>query len=138
VREAGLFGLFGAQVNATDGRYVYMRGPAGPKNQPLFEYTHMPTHMKHTFSVREMRTAEMARPFAFTKGCPVMRINAGWGRGDGSPVFRTWLYDVEDDPAQQRPLDDPKIEKMMIGHMVRLMKANDAPKEQYKRLGLKA
>ena len=27
VREAALFGMFGAQVNVTDGRYVYMRGP---------------------------------------------------------------------------------------------------------------
>ena len=27
VREAGLFGIFGGQVNITDGRYVYMRAP---------------------------------------------------------------------------------------------------------------
>ena len=139
VREAGLFGLHGAQVNVTDGRYVYMRAPASSRNQPLYQYTHMPTHMTHIFSVEEMRTAEMARPFSFTKGCPVMKIKSGWGWGGGdSPVFRNWLFDVQNDPAQQHPIEDAKIEKVMIEHMVRLMKANDAPKEQYKRLGLKA
>jgi arylsulfatase A-like enzyme len=139
VRQAGLFGLHGAQVNVTDGRHVYMRAPTSTKNQLLYEYTHMPTHMRRTFNVKEMRTAKMAGPFSFTKGCPVMRIDSGWGWGAGdSPVFKNWLFDVRNDPGQQNPIEDAKIEKMMIGHMVRLMKANDAPKEQYKRLGLKA
>ncbi len=30
------------------------------------------------------------------------------------------------------------IEKMMIDHLVRLMKENDSPKEQFERLGLKS
>jgi len=54
VREAGLFGLHGGHVNITDGRYVYMRAPKAD-NQPLYNYTHMPTNMKHTFSVDEMQ-----------------------------------------------------------------------------------
>ncbi|HUS48445.1 MAG TPA: sulfatase [Phycisphaerae bacterium] len=138
VRQAGLFGQFGAQVNVTDGRYVYMRAPARLDNQALFEYTHMPTHMRRTFGVGEMQSVTLAKPFGFTKGCPVMKIRSGGkGRSD-SPVFHNWLYDVQSDPAQQHPIEDARIERMMIDHMVRLMKANDAPKEQYKRLGLKA
>ena len=67
VREAALFGTFGGHVNVTDGRYVYMRGPAGA-NQPLYEYTLMPTHMRRLFSVEEMRTMTTVPPFRFTKG----------------------------------------------------------------------
>ena len=33
-------------------------------------------------------------------------------------------------------LNDPEIEGRMIDHLVRLMIANDAPLEQYQRLGL--
>ena len=32
--------------------------------------------------------------------------------------------------------DDPEIEAMMTRHLARLMKENDAPAEQYARLGL--
>ena len=134
VRKAGLFGLHGSHVNVTDGRYVYMRAPARSENAPLYNYTHIPTHMKHTFTIEEMRTAELAEPFSFTKGCRTMRIKAT-ARPEphrfGSPLF-----DNQADPKQERPINDPAVEKMMIEHLVRLMKANDAPPEQFERLGL--
>ena len=46
------------------------------------------------------------------------------------------LYDLESDPEQKHPLQDPAIEAYMGAHLVRLMAANDAPQEQYLRLGL--
>ena len=74
VREAALFGIHGGQVNGTDGRYVYMRGPARPDNEPLYEYTLMPTHMRSPFGPEELQDIELAEPFSFTKGCRVMKI----------------------------------------------------------------
>ena len=50
--------------------------------------------------------------------------------------FGTLLYDVEEDPKQLCPLNDQEAEAKMIGLMVKLLKENDAPKEQYARLGL--
>lgn len=134
VREAGLFGLHGGQVNVTDGRYVYMRGPAQPDNLPLFNYTHMPTHMRGPFSVPEMRQMTVAAPFAFTKGCPTMRIPAQpWVNPH---PFGTALFDVAADPRQQTPIRDPALESRMVRLLVDAMAANDAPPEQYVRLGL--
>ena len=52
--------------------------------------------------------------------------------------FGTLLFDVENDPAQEHPLKDPKIEARMIRHMLRLMRENDAPREEYSRMGLEA
>ena len=49
---------------------------------------------------------------------------------------KTMLFDVEKDHAQQAPLDDPTVERRMIGLLVRHMKENEAPVEQYERLGL--
>ncbi len=156
VREACLFGQYGGQINVTDGRYVYMRAPQTPDNQPLYEYTHMPTHMRARFSVDEMRTMQIAGPFSFTKECPVMKIQ---GRAFGSMPERvmqmvrsmqngeyvitkynesqkTMLFDLTRDPGQLTPLDDPAVEERMIRLMVNLMKENDAPAEQYVRMGL--
>jgi len=134
VRKAALFGVHGGHVNVTDGRYVYMRAPGNPDNSPLFEYTLMPTHIRSHFSVDELKTAELAGPFSFTKGLQVLKVEARpWIKAH---PFGTLLFDLHSDPAQERPLKDPQIEKTMIRHLVHLMQANDAPVEQYERLGL--
>ncbi len=48
----------------------------------------------------------------------------------------TLLFDLHDDPKQERPLYDESVELRMAGLMRDLMRANDAPQEQYTRLGL--
>lgn len=136
VREAGLFGAFGAHVNVTDGRYVYMRAPKDASNRPLFEHTLMPTHMRARFSPDELQDAELVPPLHFTKGAPVLRL-AGHPIGlDNAFEFGTLLYDLETDPEQNRPISDPDLELRMINLMLELMRANHAPPSQYERLGL--
>jgi len=139
IRPAGLFGIHGGQVNVTDGRYVYMRGPASESNRPLCQYTYMPTHMRGMFKLEELRTVELAGPFAFTKGCRLMKITYGGKHGPvrNPDTLKTLLFDLESDPRQEHPIQDAGVEKMMIDHLIRLMKASDAPREQYKRLRLK-
>ena len=134
VREAGLFGLFGGHVNVTDGRYVYMRAPATPRNTPLFEYTLMPAHMRHAFNPAELQDIQLAEPFSFTKGCRTLKIA---GRSWLKPhEFGTLLFDLQQDPAQEHPLHDPAVEARMTGLLRDLMRRNDAPAEQFERLGL--
>ncbi|MCM2310013.1 MAG: sulfatase [Steroidobacteraceae bacterium] len=143
VREAGLYGVMGGQVNVTDGRYVYMRAHVTPDNTPLHEYTLMPTHMRTMFSPAELRDWERSDGFSFMKGCKVMKIpTRTWpsylsledpvGRGKCA----TLLFDVINDPGQTRPLDDVEIEARMIRLMIREMARNECPSEQYVRLGL--
>ncbi len=135
VRDAAIFGLHGHQVNVTDGRYTYMRGPAHETNAPLYEYTLMPTHMNTLFSVEELRgSIELASPFSFTKGCQAMKI-PGRGR-NGIHRFGTLLFDLQTDPMQEAPIDDPEVEQRMTQLLVRLMRECDAPQEQFERLGL--
>lgn len=140
VRDYALFGMHGAQVNITDGRYVYMRDPV-EGNKPLYNYTQMPTHMRCLFSVEEMKTMKQHPGFCFTKGTPVMRIDAVEDPSGDTSIKHsqgTVLYDLVKDPGQQHPIKDPETEERMIRHMVQLMEENDAPAEQYVRLGLLA
>jgi arylsulfatase A-like enzyme len=136
VREAAIFGMHGGQVNVTDGRFVYMRARAGDENRPLYNYTLMPTAMRGFLSRDSLREMEAAPPFSFTKGCPVMKVpTPGWP-GLRGRAHETLLWDVKTDPGQTQPLDDPRVEERMIGHMTRLMHQCDAPPEQWERLGL--
>ncbi|GLQ55862.1 sulfatase [Devosia nitrariae] len=138
VREAGLFGAFGMHVNVTDGRYVYMRAPRDASNRPLDEHTLMPTHMRWQFTREELKRAELIEGFPFTQDVPVLRI-PGMPFGAGNAFeLGTLLFDLETDPGQEHPLEDPQIELRMINLMLELMRANEAPESQYQRMGLPA
>ena len=135
VREAALYGMHGGHVNVTDGRHVYMRASENEDNRPLYNYTLMTTHMRQRFSVDELSDVELQAPFSFTKDCPTLKIGTAvspWAH----PVFETQLYDLESDPGQLQPIDDAAVEAQMTEKMIDLMRVNDAPPEQYERLGL--
>jgi hypothetical protein len=146
VRDAALFGMFGGPVNCTDGRYVYMRGVRAKDNKPLFQYTLMPTHMRRRFTVAELSTAVLAAPFSFTKGLQTLQVEAGvWderepfsfsGMVTPDSMREDLLFDIVEDPKQLHPIVDPAVESRMIALMKRLMEENDAPDEQFERMGL--
>jgi arylsulfatase A-like enzyme len=133
VREAALFGAFGGHINVTDSRYVYMRAPV-PDNKPLYEYTLMPTHIRSRFTPKELQSATLNEPFRFSKGCPLLKID-GKPWGDPSDMV-TMLFDLASDPGQLHPIQNSDIEAAMLKHLIRLMRRNDAPAEQFVRLGL--
>jgi arylsulfatase A-like enzyme len=135
VRDTCLFGVFGGHVNCSDGRYVYMRAPIDESNEPLYNYTLMPAHMKHFFSNEELKTAEFAPPFEFTKGLKTIKTK-GKAFMAQAHRFGNLLFDIVEDPEQKNPIHAPKIEERMKKTMIKLMQENDAPKEQYERLGL--
>lgn len=134
VRQATLFGVHGGHVAITDGRYVYMRASAEDANRPLNEYTLMPTHMRTRFTIQEMREATLTPGFDFTQGVPVLRIPA-WTVGNPAD-FGTLLFDLETDPHQLSPIRDDELELRMIELLVQGMRENEAPADQFERLGL--
>ncbi len=139
VRDCALFGYFGGSINITDGRQVYFRGPARMDNAPLYEYTLSPARMNSRTDVKDLQALELVPPFSFTKGCKTLRIDMARHPSPFGTMYRygSRLYDLETDPGQTRPVDDPEAELRMIGKMIGMMKANDAPPEQFERLGLK-
>ena len=135
VREAALFGVHGAHICCTDGRYVYMKAPAKPENLPLYEYTLMPTHMVGFFGDKALKSMEKSSGVEFTKGIPVMRLDSD-GNFGGGYSYGDLLFDLKTDPHQESPIKDEQIEERMKNLLIKLMKENDAPHEQYERLGL--
>jgi len=133
-RRGAMFGVFGGHANVTDGRFVYMRACANPKNEPLKEYTLMPTRMRARFRPEEFEGAKLAPPFSFTKGVAVLEVR---GQEQLNPYYYgTLLFDLATDPDQEHPLIDDDVELRMAQLLVDLMKENDAPDEQFIRLGL--
>ncbi len=135
IREYALFGYHGCQINITDGNYVYMRGPIIGKSQPLYDYTLMPTHMRSMFMPEELQDIELAAPFDFTKGCRVMKI-ASQVSNIKPALDNSKLFDVENDPEELQEINDVKVVISLTNKMLELMRRNDAPKEQYQRMGL--
>lgn len=133
-REAVLFGIFGGHVNCTDGRYVYMKAPVKPDNTPLYNYTLMPCHMRSMFGTDELAVMTLHPPLPFSKGVPLMRMPAR-SMTDAHP-FGDLLFDLERDPEQQAPINDEDICRRMSALMEALMRGNDAPAEQYDRIGI--
>lgn len=134
LRKAGLFGYHGKHINCTDGRYVYMLSEDN-NDIGIYEYTQMPTHMTGYFSIHNLKKAELTPAFDFTKECPLMKIPARHSERSKNR-FGTLLFDLKNDPGQEHPIQNCKIEQMMKSHILRLMKENAAPEEQYERMGL--
>lgn len=139
IHDQILFGYFGGSANITDGRYIYMRGPVSPDNAPLNEYTLIPASMGSRADVKNLQHLTLQPPFRFTKGCSTLKIDMSAHNSPFSNVYRygTRLYDLEADPGQKSPVRDDETELRLIREMLRMMRENDAPPEQYERLGLK-
>jgi arylsulfatase A-like enzyme len=145
-RDIGIFGMFGGPIGATDGRYTYYLYPEDLYAPGLHEYTLMPMHLSSLFSAAEMKTAVMAEPFDFTKGMPVMRVDAlkdarripmhDEKRFD--PDFGTTLYDLAIDPRQSRPFRDATLERRFHAGIARELRAHDAPAEIYGRYAIQS
>jgi arylsulfatase A-like enzyme len=133
-RPSGLFGVFGGHVNVTDGRYVYMRAPVLPDNTPLFEYTLMPTHMRGRFNASELQEISLNEAFPFTKGVRPLKIPGH--ASTSAHTFGTMLFDLATDPGQTHPMINDEVELYMAGLLIDWMRWNDAPPEQFERLGL--
>lgn len=134
IRDAALFGIFGGHVNITDGNYAYMRAPVSQDNKPIYEYTLMPCHLRKPFSLSELQESELVDGFLHMKGCKVLKIpasqeyNAYW--------FGNRLFDLKADPCQKQPVRDQETELRLLSQMRMLMAENEAPDEQYYRLGI--
>ena len=90
--------------------------------------------MRWRFGVDELQDLTLAEPFPFTKGCRTLKIAS---RMPARPFsLETMLFDVENDPRQGNPISDPEVEARLVTEMVRLMRVNNAPDEQFERLRL--
>lgn len=150
VRESTIYGYFGKQIAWTDGRYTYFRAAKDEKNQPLYVYTAMPTVLRQVYGANDgVNTAdygriEMGRFLKWTD-YPVYRFPADiihWGNDSQEFVGRspfneeTLLFDLQEDYAQEHPIQNEELEAHCAAEMKKCMELYDAPAEQYERMGI--
>ena len=142
LRESLVFGMFGGPVGATDGKYSYYLYPNDLSGENLRLYTLMPSHMLSLFNMDELKTSELAPPFDFTKGVPILKIrldpaNSQVGQ-DGQTLedCETALYDLESDPAQLHPIQDPSVIAQLTSEIEKHFERHDAPAELYTHFSL--
>ncbi len=139
VRESALMGVHGVQIACTTGDHTFILAPR-EENKPLYNYTLMPTHMRSRYPVGELQTASLREPFSFTKGCPLLKTEDydyyNDRPADGKHNFKTQLFDMRTDPQQLKPIADSEMEQYFRTQIIRHMQENDAPAEQYIRMGL--
>lgn len=131
-----VFGYHGGEIIVTDGKYLYMNAPEHPED-PYYDYTLMPTHMRCRFSVEELRDMELAEPFDFTKGLKTLKIRCVGSTVGGSNAARpSRLFDIEKDPGQLEEIQDEAVVRRMKGLIREYMIRTDAPRELYHRYGI--
>lgn len=156
VHDAIIYGVFGSQITCVSEEYKYILSP-NEQNWPLYHYLLMPTHMRSMYAPGEFEGMELSEPFSFTKGIRLMKLadhnyiggnvskkekrkvpalqevhpHEGW-----NPEWKTVLYNLKEDPHEDHPIRDEKVEQELRQKMVRLMIENDAPVEQYERMNL--
>jgi len=133
-RDYAVFGYFGSQINITDGRFLYMHAAECPE-QPLYEYTLMPAHMRNLFKPEELKEMELAGPFSFTKGCRLLKIKGRPVTGDTNS-FGSALYDMRADGDENVIDQYPQVVANMKKYLSEYLKKNDAPEELYRRTGI--
>ncbi len=142
VHQSLILGMFAGPVCVTDGKYSYFHYPRDLSGENLNLYTLMPAHMTSHFDMSELRTSQLAGPFDFTKGAPVLKIrldpkNSQLGQ-DGQTLgdCETALYDLDADPGQTTPLDNPTITEQLTAEIAAHFDRHDAPEELYPHFGL--
>jgi arylsulfatase A-like enzyme len=146
IRDAAMYGMFGAGTNITDGRYTYFKYPEDMTKEDLFDYTLMPMRQKSFYEKDVLSEATLINDFKFTQGIPLLKIPARrnqkgqpvghFGQGGGYEDTTTVLYDLKTDPNQDKPFNDIAIEKDLMKLLKKLMIINEAPPEAFLRLGL--
>ena len=112
-----------------------MKAAVNLDNKPLYNYTLMPGGF-FLFPINILKTMEIAPKFSFTKDCNLIRFDAFTQYNEGSYKYGDLLFDNQTDPKQQNPINDKVIIAEMQAKMVKLMKDNDCPKEQFERVGM--
>lgn len=134
-RKYGVTGYFAGHVNIFDKEFTYMRGAVQPDNMPLHEYTLMPMRMRRLFEINEFTNAELVKGLGYFKKWDVLKV-------DSKEMFYSpfasgnLLFNRKTDPNQLNPLQDFEREAYYIDLMKEFFALVDAPKSQYKRLGL--
>lgn len=143
IRDWALGGIFGNWVQIQDGRFKYARAPVD-SNFPLSMWSNRwstmpvpplpnlrlpdPDHRAFLDYMPGSKIPVMRQPFAEGDLLPYWSLNA--------PINDHQLYDIDNDPEENHNLSGEAIETQMLDMITTALSELEAPREQFKRLGL--
>jgi arylsulfatase A-like enzyme len=133
IHNNALFGMHGGHVNIVNNDYIYMKASAKPDNQPLYQYTLMPTNIRGFFNKAQLNKAELTNEFKFTDNMPILKVPSTSFLN--SFKFGDRLYE-KNDSKQEILVNNYKAELHMVSELRKELINAEAPNEQFKRLGL--
>lgn len=131
-RDFAIWGIFGGQVNCTDGQYVYMKAPNADTSFNC--YTMSGLHFARGRIQRNDIPYELSlgNTFSFSKGYPLFKVGK---MGNDFQLQQaecgTLLFDIINDPKQERPIKNEAVTKELDARMAQKLKELDAPGELY-------
>lgn len=137
--DSVIFGVFGAQIGITDGRYVLFKSPKEECKGELYNYTLSPQHMRWYFSPDELKEAEFVEVKLYnsedTETQNLLKIPA---REDPRWFeMEDQLFDLVSDPEQKNPIEDASVKFELEMKLRNNFLRYNAPDEMYPRFGLK-
>jgi hypothetical protein len=152
VREWALAGMFGHQVHVIDGKTKYARGAVG-ENFPLSMWSNrwstMPRHhlapevLARIGDRLRMPPPDRRARLDYMPGSDVPVIRQPFEPGDMQPYWSAGsepnprvLFDLEEDPDEERNLVGTPDEKRAVDLLRAALDELEAPSDQYERLGL--
>ncbi len=142
-RDAVIYGIHGRAMNITDGNHTFFKSAESEDNYPCYSYTAMPVTHKKYLGLDIAGEIEMGR-FLPNTNYPVYKIPKDGtskkkvkGRNYiGQHIKDTLLFDLTGDYSQENPIKDKELEEKFKKMMKQILIKTEAPKEQFKRLGL--
>lgn len=136
-RRVAAYGLFGGQLNITDGHYTYMKAPRTEKFPNTYTMAGQHFMRQRVQDGENPYEVSLGRTFSFSKGYPLFCIgNIGNDFQTRQREAGDLLFDMEKDPGQNHPFRSPVIEKQMEQYLTEWMKQMDAPEELYAHYGM--
>jgi arylsulfatase A-like enzyme len=144
IRDWALCGVWGREVHWIDGRRKYARAPLG-ENAPISLWSNrwstMPVHGRFADRARLPLPDERA-VLDRMPGSRVPVMRQPFGAGDRLPFWAlgpfsgNHLYDLTEDPAEERNLGGSPLEKDAAEALRAALLAVEAPRDQLERLAL--
>lgn len=135
-REYALYGTFGLSVNIFDGKYTYMKVPRD--NTKCYEYTTSLTTIRNWLG-KDIPDKIECGHFLKNIKFPVYKVPAIKNALVDTFEYmeEDHLFDLEKDYEQKNDLKDEQIIKLMEEKLSNALLENEAPSEQWERLGMK-
>lgn len=131
-RDFAIWGIFGGQINCTNGRYVYMKPPKPGVSIKCYTMSGLHFARDRIQDGKEPYELSLGRKFSFSKGYPLLRVcKMGNDFQTQQMECGELLFDIVNDPEQKEPIKNDTVTKELNLRLTQKLNELDVPEELY-------